>query len=179
MALLDRSSARVKPFVEGEALPAWTLNTSGWSNPFFEVVATYEGEDRRVLFFESRYHVYAYDQVGTSKPVARRLPINRDSSFPGVNFSETLQSVLVRDQGINQPAVAVNSTLIYGDRLYAMLNGQRGFNRPIALSVKIPANCVPLKTQVLTVTSQLSAYTMLCQQPSGDVDLSFFPLEIE
>ncbi len=179
MALLDRSSARVKPFVEGEALPAWTLNTSGWSNPFFEVVATYEGEDRRVLFFESRYHVYAYDQVGAGKPVARRLPINRDSSFPGVNFSETLQSVLVRDQGINQPAVAVNSTLIYGDRLYAMLSSDGVFNRPIALSVKIPANCVPLKAQVLTVTSGLSAFTMLCQQPSGDVDLSFFPLQID
>lgn len=179
MALLDRSSARVKPFVEGEALPAWTLITSGWNNPFFEVVATYEGDDRRVLFFESRYHVYVYDQNGASKPVARRLPINRDSSFPGVNFSETLQSVLVRDQGVNQPAVAVNSTLIYGDRLYAMLSTEDEFTRPIALSVKIPANCVPLKSQVLTATSGLSAFTMLCQRPSGDVDLSFFPLQID
>lgn len=179
MALLDRSSARVKPFVEGEALPAWTLKTSGWNNPFFEVVATFEGDDRRVLFFESRYHVYVYDQVGAGKPEARRLPINRDSSFPGVNFSETLQSVLVKDQGVNHPAVAVNSTLIYGDRLYAMLSTEEAFNRPIALSVKIPANCVPLKSQVLTVTSGLSAFTMLCQQPSGDVNLSFFPLQID
>ncbi len=179
MALLDRSSARVKPFIEGEALAAWTLTTSGWNNPFFEVVATFEGDNRRVLFFESRYHVYVYDQSGTGKPVARRLPINRDSSFPGVNFSETLQSVLVRDQGVNQPAVAVNATLIYGDRLYAMLSADEVFSRPIALSVKIPANCVPLKSQVLTTTSGLSAFTMLCQQPSGDVDLSFFPLQID
>ncbi|HXH31339.1 MAG TPA: S8 family serine peptidase [Bacteriovoracaceae bacterium] len=175
MALLDRSSSRVKPFIEGSATPAWNLKTSGWSNPFFEVVATFEGVGRRVLFFESRYHVYVYEQGAEELPVGRRLPINRDSSFPGVDFSETLQSVLVRNGAENDPAVAVNSTLIYGDRLYTMVSSADAFTRPIALSVKIPANCVPTKSQLLRSESY-SAYALLCQNADDSVDLGFFPL---
>ena len=179
MALLDRSSARVKPLVEGEATSAWTLLTSGWSNPFFEVVATFESQDRKTLFFESRYHVYVYDQSGDEKPVSARLPINRDSSFPGVNFSETLQPVVAEVMGEKQPAVAVNSTLIYGDRLYSMVSRNKELSRPISLSVNIPANCVPLKSQFLTKSQGVSAYAMLCQKSARDMDLSFFPLLIK
>lgn len=178
LALLDRSNARIKPMVEGKVLNPWTVETSGWSNPFFEVVATFEGDDRRVLFFESRYHVYVYDQSGNSTPGIHKLPINRDSSFPGVSFSETLQPALVREGEKNRPAVAVNSTLIYGDRLYTMLSSPTSLTRPISLSIKVPANCVPLKGQMLSRSKGFSAYTMLCQQPSGLVDLSFFPLEL-
>jgi hypothetical protein len=177
MALLDRSSARVKPFVEGEAHSAWTLETSGWNNPFFEVVASFEGNNERTLFFESRYHVYAYTQNGSSKPRGQRLPINRDSSFPGENFSETLQSALVRAGNHNLPAVVVNSTLIYGDRLYTMVSLPEGFVRPVELSVKIPANCTPLRSQRL-VTEGLSAYTLICRDQAGVASIGFFPLEI-
>lgn len=178
LALLDRSNARIKPLVEGRILNPWTVETSGWSNPFFEVVATFEDEDRRVLFFESRYHVYVYDQSGNLNPGIHKLPINRDSSFPGVSFSETLQPALVREGDNNRPAVAVNSTLIFGDRLYTMLSSPTSLTRPISLSIKVPANCVPLKGQMLAKSKGFSAYTMLCQQPSGLVDLSFFPLEL-
>ncbi len=176
MALLDRSSARVKPFVEGSSSDAWILLTSGWSNPFFEVAATFESDNRRTLFFESRYHVYVYDQKNNQPPKGHRLPINRDSSFPGVNFSETLQSAVVKSEQGNQPAIAVNSTLIYGDRLYTMVSGEDSFIRPVALSVNIPPNCVPLKSQYLSNSQSVSSYVMLCQNTSTSVDLSFFPL---
>ena len=176
--LLDRSSARVKPLSEGAALEAWNLQTSGWSNPFFEVVSTFEGEDRRSLFFESRYHVYSYDQQGSSAPVIRKLPINRDSSFPGVDFSETLQAAIIKTPQGKQPAVTVNSTLIYGDRLYSMVSDGHDLTRPIALSVNIPKSCVPLKTQNLSRSQGSSAYALICQTTSGPV-ISFFPLEIQ
>lgn len=176
MALLDRSSARVKPLIEGATSPAWNLSTSGWSNPFFEMVATFGGRDRRTLFFESRYHVYVYDQQGNGAPISARLPINRDSSIPGVNFSETLQGVLIKDQEGNQPGVAINSTWIYGDRLTTMVSRQGEFVRPIALSVVIPKNCVPLKSQMVPSIGH-SAYTMLCQVGNG-VELSFYPLQL-
>lgn len=176
MMLLDRANARVKPFVEGLQLPAWTLNTSGWNNPFFEIVGSFEKDDRRVLFFESRYHVYAYDQNGnTGTPKPMRLPINRDSSFPGVSFSETLQNVVVRESDKNQPAVSVNSTLIYGDRLYTMVSNGESFKRPISLSVTIPSTCAPLKSTYLAKTHNFSSYVMVCQEKTGVV-LAFWPL---
>jgi cell wall-associated protease len=175
--LLDRSSARVKPLSEGIALDAWNLQTSGWNNPFFEVVSTFEGQDRKTLFFESRYHVYVYDQEGSSAPVIKKLPINRDSSFPGVDFSETLQAGIVKTHAGPQPAVTVNSTLIYGDRLYSMVSNGSQLTRPIALSVSIPKSCVPLKTQSLSASQGSSAYALICQTTTGPV-ISFFPLEI-
>lgn len=177
MALTNRSSARIRTMVEGSSSEAWTLQTTGWSNPFFEVVATFEGEDRRTLFFESRYHVYVHDQIRGQTGV-HKLPINRDSSFPGVSFSETLQPALVREHGQNLPAVAVNSTLIYGDRFYTMLSSPESFTRPIALSIKIPDRCVALRGQMLSVSLGYSAYTMLCLGADGKADLSFFPLDM-
>lgn len=177
MTLLSRSQARVKPLSSHSVNAAWNLETSNWSNPFFEVVASFEGENRKSLFFESRYHVYVYEQAGSGKPVSRKLPINRDSSIPGVNFSETLQSVVVKKSQEMHPGVAINSTWIYGDRLYTMLSTENEFIRPISLSVILPKNCVPLKTQYVK-TLGVSAYALLCQGQNG-VELSFLPLEVE
>lgn len=179
LALLNRHTARIKPMLEGQTVAPWTLQTSGWSNPFFEVVATFEGAGRRSLFFESRYHVYVYDQGADGVFGIHRLPINRDSTFPGVSFSETLQPALVSTNDGHSPAVAVNSSMIYGDRLYTMLSSPKSLTRPVALSVKIPANCVALRGQMLSKSLGFSAYTMLCQRPSGTVDLSFFPLKLD
>lgn len=177
MTLLDRSKARVKPLSDSSVHEAWNLQTSNWSNPFFEVVASFEAPERKSLFFESRYHVYVYEQNGDGKPVSRKLPINRDSSIPGVNFSETLQPVIVKRKGEMNPGVAINSTWIYGDRLYTMLSSQNDFVRPISLSVILPKNCVPLKTQYVKSLGT-SAYALLCQGQNG-VELDFLPLEVE
>lgn len=177
MTLLDRSNARVKPLSDSSVHRAWNLKTSNWSNPFFEVVASFEAPERKTLFFESRYHVYVYEQNGSADPVARKLPINRDSSIPGVNFSETLQPVVVKRKGQMNPGVAINSTWIYGDRLYTMLSSKNEFIRPISLSVILPKNCVPLKTQFVKSLGT-SAYALLCQGQNG-VELDFLPLEVE
>lgn len=178
ISLLDRSSARVKPVDNDIVFDPWILKTSGWGNPFFEVVGAYEGDGRRLLIFESRYHVYLYDQQDNDSLKTHRLPINRDSSFPGVNFSETLQSTLVKSTEGHHPGVAVNSTLIYGDRLYTMAALGDSFIRPVTLSVSVPKNCVPLKTQMLAKTLGYSAYTMMCSAEDG-VKMTFFPLEIK
>lgn len=178
MSLLNRSSAHVIPLGDSEILDTWSIQTSGWNNPFFEVVAAFKGYDRRALIFESRYHVYLYGQFGKGRPQTHRLPINRDSSFPGVNFSETLQSALIRIDGENHPGVAVNSTLIYGDRLYTMVFDGQKFYRPIEVSISIPANCVPVRTQVQTKSLGHSAYVMLCKNTSNEMELSFYPLKI-
>jgi hypothetical protein len=176
LALFDRFNFRAKPVTGGVEAP-WELRTSGWRNPIAEIVGSFEGSDRRVLMFESRHHVYVYDQLGRSTPNVHRLPINRDTSFSAMSFSETLQPVLVKESGVNQPSLSVDSTFIYGDRLYSMVAAPQGFHRPVGLSVIIPQNCVPFKPQYLR-QQQHSAYTVLCRQPDGGVTLGLFPLEI-
>jgi hypothetical protein len=177
MALFNRNTARVKPLSNDGLAEVWNLKTNSWSNQFQDVVGSFEGRDRKTFFIESRYHVYVYDQKNNGKPLIYKLPVNRDSSMQQVQFSETLQTVIVSQHGEHQPAVAINSIQIYGDRFYSMVADGETFKRPIALSVIIPANCVPFRSQMVKSLNH-SAYTMLCSQPDGGASLSFFPLEL-
>lgn len=178
LALMDQSSARVKPFIEGSTTAVWSLTTGAWSNPFFEVVDAFAKDGERVFFFEARYHLYAWAQRGNEAPRATRLPINRDSSIPGVQFSETLQSTLVKIRGENHPAVVVNATSLFGDRLYTMVHAEEGLVRAAALSVQIPPDCVPLRTVHLTTIGS-GGYVMVCRKADGSAELGVWPLELE
>lgn len=179
MALLNRSSARVGEFSESSAGESWKLETSGWSNPFFQVIGAFQGDEKKTLFFESRYHVYVYEKLANNELSVSKLPINRDSSFPGVEFSETLKPALIKVGTENKAGIAVDSTLIYGDRLYSMLKDGENFTRPISLSVNVPANCIPLKTRFLKKTLKQSSYTLLCEESNNQASIKFFPLGLE
>lgn len=176
LALMDRTTARLAPVIEGGAVPAWTFRTSGWNNPLFEVNSAFVGDGQRTVFFEARYHVYVLKQSGDDEPKLHRLPINRESSLMDMNFSETLQALVVDDRGVHTPAVMVDSTQIFGDRLYTMVSSADAFRRPLEFSVKVPANCVPLKARVVG-TERVGAYVMACQGSAGELDLAFYPLK--
>lgn len=178
LALLNRSSARLGEFSEDKVGDSWKLETSGWSNPFFQVIGAFQGDNKKTLFFESRYHVYVYEKLANSELSVSKLPINRDSSFPGVEFSETLKPALIKIGSENKAGIAVDSTLIYGDRLYSMLKDGDNFTRPISLSVNVPENCIPLKTRFLKKSLKQSAYTLLCEEENGSASLKFFPLSL-
>lgn len=178
-ALLDRSKARVSNFSEEDAAKSFKLETSGWSNPFFQIISSFQENGKKTLFFESRYNVYAYekDEYDNEYKVSK-LPVNRDSSFPGVEFSETLQPVLIGTESQNLPGIGVDSTLIYGDRLYTMVKKSSEFMRPIALSIEVPSNCIPLKNRFLAATKKVSSYVLLCQSDNNKAFLRFVPLEL-
>lgn len=177
LALFNRNTARIKPINSDGMAQAWNIKTNSWSNQFQDVVGSFESGERRTFFIESRYHVYVYDQQSTNKPLIFKLPVNRDSSMQQVQFSETLQTVIVNDNGKNQPAVAINSIQIFGDRFYSMVSDGESFKRPVALSVIIPSNCVPFRSQMVNSIGH-SAYTMLCSSADGGAVLSFFPLKL-
>jgi hypothetical protein len=178
LALMDQATARVKPFSEGHSTAVWSLTTGAWSNPFFEVVDAFAKDGERVFFFEARYHLYAWVQRGEEVPRVSRLPINRDSSIPGVQFSETLQSSLVKIRGENHPAVVVNATELFGDRLYTMVHGEEGLVRAAALSVQVPSDCVPLRTAQLTTLGS-GGYVMVCRKADGSAELGVWPLKLD
>ena len=100
------------------------------------------------------------------------LPLYRDSSFPGQNFSETLQPILSK----GRPGVYVNSTLIYGERLYSMIDTlENGFIRPLNLSIALPLGCVPLAPESFDKKAD-SNYAFLCVDSNRDVSLKFLPM---
>lgn len=178
-ALLDRSKARVGEFTEDGSSNAWALKTSGWSDPFFQVIGAFQGEQKKTLFFESRYHVYVYEKNGSNSDISvSKLPINRDSSFPGVKFSETLKTALIKTGSENSAGIAIDSTLIYGDRLYSMVKTDDDFKRPISLSVQVPRNCISLQSRFLKKSLNVSAYVLLCKEANNTSSIKFIPLEM-
>ena len=74
-----------------------------------------------------------------------------------------------------RPGLFINSTLIYGERLYSMIATDSGFIRPLKLSIDIPAGCVPLNPETLESKSTYS-YVFLCTDPSSQVRLKFLPM---
>lgn len=173
MILNDRSNARMS-IVNDQGEYSRIEKKTSWTDPIFNYIGAYKGSKETTFFLESRYHVHAFDSQGAKYT----LPINRDSSFPGVKFAETMSGVIVKGKdSALLPGVFVNSTLVFGDRLYTMVKDSEGFKRPVDLSIKIPKECINLAPVRLGETGA-SHYTFLCMDGRSKASFRFLPLEI-
>ena len=165
--LLNRSTAEFLVKSQ-ENVTDLTLFKNDWENPIIALSAIFDRRGEKTYFIESRSSMSLLRSSGESAS----LPVYRDSSFPGQSFSETLAPVL----SLGRPAMFVNSTLIYGERLYSMVDTEsQGFIRPLALSVSIPTGCVPLSPEVMENKSSYN-YMFICMEPSREVSLKLLPM---
>ncbi len=173
LALLNRSQARAYVYnPNNNSYRATVLKTDSWSDPIFNYIAGFN-DPKGTFFLESRYFVHAVDSEGNRQ----KLPINRDSTFPGVSFSETLEPIVVNYRERSRPGIFINSTLIFGDRLYTMVKTDGDFIRPIELSVAIPDNCAYLAPHFLGEKAK-AHYMMLCRVGSSEVEMWALPIEV-
>lgn len=174
LVMYDRQNGRyVKE--SADVVEDQNFKSSGWNNPVFNTITQFDDELESLLL-ETRYHVQvsAKGEDGTAKNYV--LPINRDSAFPGVNFSETLKPVAVERNGKKMPALHIDSTLIFGDRLYHMVFDGKKFYRPVALTFSIPRQCA-LIDPVARPVDGLWAYTLLCMERGGRASINYYPLK--
>lgn len=165
--LLDRATAEflVK---DDQQIGSIIKLQEDWENPIISLIATFEENNEKTYLVESRNSL----TLLRSSEEKFSLPIYRDSSFPGQSFAETLTPIL--SQG--RPGIYVNSTLIYGERLYSMIDTKdAGFIRPLRLSIAIPQGCVPLNPETLGDKTQFN-YTFLCADANREVSLKFLPM---
>jgi len=171
MTLFDRTKARLFRLDQKGDFERREFVTRDWSDPVFQHIASFNDEDS-ISFLEARYHIYGVDKEGRIDG----LTINRDSSFPGVNFSETLEPLVVTQNNRSIPAVFVNSTLIFGERLYVMTMTDGKMTRPAALSVNLPERCVRLDPARLE--NDQSSFAMLCVNRADKVTFHYIPMTI-
>ncbi len=169
-ALLNRSSAEFM-IKAGKDVDSLLVMKEDWENPIIGLLGTYNQSGRKMFLIESRSSLLLLDSDGVTNSLHSSLPIYRDSSFPGQNFSETLTTIMVQ----GRPGVYVNSTLIYGERIYSMMASDRGLIRPMSLSVSLPAGCVPLLPETLESKQDFN-YVFLCTDSQSNVKLIFLPL---
>ena len=161
MARFDKKRARMSSLdpITGSQLDA-NFESTSWSDPVFTFIGGFKVQNsNKNLFVESRYHVWSINEDGSKS----KLPINRDSAFPGVQFAETMQPIVIGSSEGNKAGIYINSTLIFGNRLYTMANKNGKFIRLASLSVNIPKNCVKLETSRLGDDIASSLYFALCK----------------
>ncbi len=165
--LLDRSTAEFL-IKDDEQIGSITKLKEDWENPIISLLGTFDDNKEKTYLVESRNSL----TVLRKNVEYASLPIYRDSSFPGQSFAETLIPILSE----GRPGIYVNSTLIYGNRLYSMIDTKdSGFIRPLRLSISIPLGCVPLNPEVLNSKIQYN-YVFLCTDAFKEVFLKFLPM---
>lgn len=144
---------------------------NNWDNPIMLMISASKGKDGRSYFFENRFSVSYFNEA---KQKRSDLLVYRDSSFPGQNFSEILFPVQVDDR----PGLFVNSTFIFGSRLYVMTPIEDILSRPISLSVSIPDGCVPLRPEKFNRSDAFSFLFLCKNQASGEVSVKMLPMSL-
>ncbi len=165
-SLLNRSAAEFLVKDDSGVLAPYVLKQD-WENPVIGLIGAFDSNGEKSFLVENRSTISWLTSNGTRTD----LPVYRDSSFPGQNFSETLMPILSE----GRPGVFINSTLIYGERLYSMIGSENGLVRPLRLSIDIPAGCVPLNPETLEEKTNFN-YAFLCVDQNKQLSLKFLPM---
>lgn len=166
-SLLNRSAAEFIVKKENGITTPLVLKQE-WENPIIGLIGGFDLSGTKNFLIENRSTITFLTTNGKRS----ELPVYRDSSFPGQNFSETLAPILLD----GQPGVFINSTLIYGERLYSMIGTDEGLIRPLRLSIGIPQGCVPLNAETLMDKANYN-YAFLCADPNKQMSLKFLPMQ--
>ncbi len=165
-SLLNRSQAEFL-IKNKSGVSAPLILRQDWENPIIGLIGGFDVRAEKNILVENRSTVSFFNSLGYRFD----LPVYRDSSFPGQNFSETLIPILSE----KRPGVFINSSLIYGNRLYSMIGTDQGLIRPLQLSIGIPDGCVPLNPEPLERKSSFN-YTFLCTSSNRETSLKFLPM---
>ncbi|PIK15429.1 MAG: hypothetical protein CES88_01550 [Halobacteriovorax sp. JY17] len=146
------------------------FKTESWGDLIIDIFDFKKSGNESLVLLESRYYIHAIDNDGPSQ----KLPINRESSFPGVSFSETFKKVNIETRDSKARGILVDSSLIYGDRLYSMVFNDGEFASPIYSSFTIPSNCKYLDVSEFEKGSYI---VLACQDKFLRSTLELVPLK--
>lgn len=136
--LIGRDNGRIAyTDVETGNTHVQAFETDGYADPVFGFLSGLKMNGSYSAFIESRYWIHYFE--GEDKHF--RYPVNRESSFPGVQFSETMEPVTAYDNDIAKTGIFVNSTLLYGNQIHIIVPKKDKLIRPLKYTVEIPQNC--------------------------------------
>jgi cell wall-associated protease len=171
MVLNSRIEARLSVVDSKGEVSRTERRNKSWGDPIFSFIGGFKKKTENIFFLESRYNIYAINSNGS----ASKLPVNRDSSFPGVKFAETMAHVTATHNDVIHPAVFVNSTQVFGNRLYLMVHNGKEFKRPVDTSVNIPSRCINLRPA--RHGQKGYHFQFLCAESSGRASIKLLPFE--
>jgi hypothetical protein len=120
---------------------SFTLKSEEWANPIVGTVEVFSNSDSRDYFIESRYKVFSVKEENGKVISKQALPVNRESSYPGLSFSQSFQGVKL---GNGNVGVFTDTKSIYGETVSVMTEVENEFIRPVKLNILTKKNCVSL-----------------------------------
>jgi len=169
MAITHRTLMR--RYVLGNKTGKTMLRSNKWKDPLVNYKnSSLLSDGSLVSFIESRFSLNSFLEDGT----VSKLPVNRESSFPNVAFSELIQPLKYS----NMPSFLIDSTTILGNQEYIMtLDKSRGNKliRPIKYSFYFPNNCV--RIEELSVFSEKNYVSALCLSSANKISFNTFEID--
>ena len=101
------------------------------------------------------------------------LPLERDSTFPGGEFSEMFAPITVGTTANPEPGIYINSTTVRGNQVsVAVWNSQDGkFEKPLRYSLQIPDGCA--QSDPFHDTAALESFTipLFCKNANHQLEM--------
>lgn len=169
---LEGRSAGRAVYLGEEQVVDQLISSSGYSDPLFGFITADYRNLKLTTFFESRYWIHMFNGKKTR---AMKYPVNRESSFPGVEFSETMEGIYADINGKIVQGVFVNSTLLYGNQVHAVLPIGDKLIRPIGGTLDIPPKCTYMLPEVIN-DDLSSSFSLTCIE-NGKTVIKYIPVK--
>jgi hypothetical protein len=166
---------------QGAFVDRTEFSFSSPQNPIVGLIGAYSLPTLgRYWFLETGFDLVAFHQAPQSLgPViaatleSQSLPIERDSTFPGQQFSEMFTPVVVGTDEHPLPGVYIDSTLVRGNRVsIAVWNPVTSkLQKPLRYSLQIPGGCVQMSPVRLDARIESFALPLLCGGREGSMEL--------
>lgn len=139
-----------------EVSRSFNLKSETWENPIVGTVEVFtNGEGKRNYFIESRYKIFSVTEENGLVSSMSALPVNRESSYPGLSFSQSFQGVSLGDGHVG---VFTDTKSIYGETVSVMTNVDNEFIRPVKFNILMKPNCVSIGQSEIKGSSMLQMH---------------------
>ena len=144
-----------------------TTQSSTPSDLLVSYLQTYSKASTFYSFLQSKSNLIVHQQSLSGESRIQQAPIHR-ATWQGINATETMGPVQIRDEGQWRPALFVDATSMYSDSVYYWtLNRDDDLLAPARFSLQVPMGCHPLSPQTFANLQGAMAQVFYCLDNSG------------
>ncbi|MFG1482616.1 S8 family serine peptidase [Halobacteriovorax sp. HFRX-2_2] len=111
---------------------------SDWNDPLASILAVYKEEQNYSIYIEGRYHIHLVVTDGKRIISTSKTAINRESSFPGGNFSQIFQ---MGQLSSSKGAIYTDMQRLFGDNIRLITSDEDKLSTKLKYNYAIPSQC--------------------------------------
>lgn len=119
------------------------IDSGSWSDLLISTIDIFDNKEseEKIFYVESRYNVIASIHTKDGQMITTKLPVDRESSYPGLAFSQSFQSTLTKDGGFG---ILTDTKSIYGNTVSVLKLVDQKLVKHLSATHSLPDNCASL-----------------------------------